>query len=54
MGNGKVKAWAVFLESPNNLWAWKVCPVCIQDQSFNNFKSDKMKLSVNKAQETSL
>ena len=31
-----------------------VCRVCIQDQSFNNFENDTMKLSVNEAKLTGL
>ena len=31
-----------------------VCRVCIQDQSFNNFENDTMKLSLNKAKFTGL
>ena len=31
-----------------------VCPICIQDQSFNNFKNDTMKQSVNETKLTGL
>ena len=48
-----------FLERPVNFnfrarKAVYVCRVCIQDQSFNNFENDTMKLSVNKAKFTGL
>ena len=42
MGN---RIWGPLLESPDNFSG----RVCIQDQSFNDFENDRMKLSVNEA-----
>ena len=51
--------WGLFLESfeqclfgPGKLFC--VCCVFIQEQSFNNFENNKMKLSVNEAKLTGL
>ena len=48
----------LFIESPGSFSGLEsiffVCRVCIQDQSFDNFDSDTMKLSVNKAKLTGL
>ena len=40
------KTWDPFLESPGNFSSPENWFVFIQDQSFNNFKNNKMKLSV--------
>ena len=40
------KTWDPFLQSPGNFSSPENWFVFIQDQSFNNFKNDKMKLSV--------
>ena len=58
-----VIVWTVTVQGPVSRKARKlfgpgklfyVSYVCIEDQSFNNFESDKMKLSVNEAKLTGL
>ena len=48
----------LFLESSGNFSGpgklFCVSPVCIQDESFNNFDNDAIKLSVNEAELTGL
>ena len=50
--------WGPFLESPGSFSGlgklFCVSRVCIQDQSFNNFENDTMKLSVNETELTGL
>ena len=47
------RTWGAFLESPVTFRALEAddfCHVCIQDQSFNNFGNETMKLSFNEAE----
>ena len=56
-GEGGCGGWT-FLESPDNYSGpeglFYVCRVCSQDQSFNNFENNTMKLTVNEGKLTGL
>ena len=52
LGGGR--GGGTFLESPGPGRLFYVCRVCSQDQSFNNFENNTMKLTVNEGKLTDL